>query len=250
MLRGSATADSRFAYFTPHESRSVYRYEWKTGRWDETSPCPSLDSGLAVTKSGLISVGGEGLYQTGKILTLRGQRWEEEYPPMNTARSSPAVVVTPQGDYVLVIGGYTGSERPAATVDMLQVKTRKWYRLTNLPHPLTAPSAATCGNTLYVIGYEGKGYSCSLGALPSGDELISQLATQNLIFWTPLPDLPVTNSTAGTLCGQLVIFGGRKVALSVNTIHQLVDGQWVEIGSMISERRNVWLSIPHLTKCW
>ena len=33
-----------------------------------------------------------------------------------------------------------------------------------------------------------------------------------------------------------MIFGGRKVALSVNIIHQLVDGQWVEIGSMISER--------------
>ena len=47
----------------------------------------------------------------------------------------------------------------------------------------------------------------------------------------------MTASTAAALCGQLVIIGGKRDRSSVNSIHQLVDGQWVEIGSMSSNRR-------------
>ena len=43
----------------------------------------------------------------------------------------------------------------------------------------------------------------------------------------------MTGSTAATLCGQLVLIGGSQVGWPpVNFIHQLVEGQWVEIGSM------------------
>ena len=44
------------------------------------------------------------------------------------------------------------------------------------------------------------------------------------------------DSTAATLRGQLVIIGGRRDRSPVNSIHQLVDGQWVNIGSMSSGR--------------
>ena len=43
-------------------------------------------------------------------------------------------------------------------------------------------------------------------------------------------------STAATLCGQLVTVGGLQGLSYVNSIHQLLDGQWVEIGSMSSDR--------------
>ena len=56
------------------------------------------------------------------------------------------------------------------------------------------------------------------------------------ISWSFLPLLPVTWSTAATLCGQLVIIGGLQRRSPVNSIHQLVDGQWVKIGSMSSGR--------------
>ena len=42
----------------------------------------------------------------------------------------------------------------------------------------------------------------------------------------------MTHSTAATLCGQLVIFGGMQGLFSADSIHQLVDGQWTVIGSM------------------
>ena len=51
-----------------------------------------------------------------------------------------------------------------------------------------------------------------------------------------LSPLPVEHSTAATLCGQLVLIGGEQDGSRVNSIHQLVEGQWVEIGYMTSVR--------------
>ena len=95
------------------------------------------------------------------------------------------------------------------------------------------PSATICGDQLNVIGRDGNGYSCSLQALPSSDRPITSPLT---LSWKPLPRLPVTESTAATLCGQLVIIGGTQDRSPVNSIHQLVGGEWVRIGSMASNR--------------
>ena len=158
---------------------------------------------------------------------------------MNTARSSPAVVSTSNGEYVIVVGGHigrgVGGGGWAATVELFQVKSRRrWYKLTDLPQPLTHPSATICGDQLNVIGFDTTGYSCSLQALPSSDQPITSPLT---LSWKPLPPLPVTYSTAATLSGQLVLIGGsRQYGSPVNSIHQLVDGQWVEIGSMATGR--------------
>ena len=165
-----------------------------------------------------------------KLHTLRLERWVEKHPPMNTAHCSPAVVSTPE--YLIVIGG--GSHifqlcQPSewiSTVELYHLKTRSWHYMTSLPQPLTLPSATICGDQLNVIGDYIEGYTCSLLSLPhSGKPIASPLA----LSWKPLPPLPVSQATAATLCGQLVIFRGGS---SVNSIHQLVDGQWMEISSI------------------
>ena len=151
---------------------------------------------------------------------------------MNTARNRPAVVSTSGGDYLIVIGGYDGG-RWTATVELFQVKNRRWHKLTDLPQPLPDSSATICGDQLNMIGRDVNGYSCSLQALPSSNTPITSPLT---LSWKPLPRLPVTGSTAATLCGQLVIIGGRQNRSPVNSIHQLVAGEWVRIGSMASDR--------------
>ena len=200
----------------------------------ELPSCPYLFSGLAIIDSELTSVGGwDGAGRTNRLFTLRQGEWVELYPPMNTARSSPAVVSTSDGNYRIAIGGYD-SDGKTATVELFQVKSRRWYTLTDLPQPLPHPSATICGDQLHVIGYyDGKGYSCSLQSLPSNDKPITSPLT---LSWEPLPPLPVKPSTAATLCGQLVLVGGLQGRSPVNSIHQLVEGQWVEIGSMTSVR--------------
>ena len=234
MSRGSATTDGQFTCFIPSGSTSVYRYEWRGEKWKELPSCPCINSGLVIIDGKLTAVGGyDGYHRNNELLTLRQKKWVEEYPPMNTACSSPAVVSTSDGEYLIVIGGDVGG-RWTATVELFQVKSRRWYKLTDLSQPLRFPSATICGNQLNVIGADANGYSCSLQPLPSSDQPITSPLT---LSWKPLPLLPVRNSTAATLCGQLVVIGGRRGYESpVNTIHQLVDGQWVKIGSMATGR--------------
>ena len=243
ITRGSATTDGRFAYFTPRGSTSVYQYEYSTEKWEALPACPFANSGLVIIDRELTAVGGEhGTYRNNKLYTLRQREWVmgwythrewvEKYPPMNTARSHPAVVSTSDGEHLIVIGGYGGGGR-TATVELFQVQSRKWDQLTDLPQHLPYPSATICGDLLHVIGIYAEGYSCSLRSLPSsGDQPIPPQS----LSWTPLPPLPVEWSTAATLYGQLVLIGGLQGGLRVNSIHQLVDGQWVKIDSMATAR--------------
>ena len=262
MKRGSATTDEQFAYFAMTSTSEVsttdgksiylttqakiYRHEWSTAKWEELPPSPSHDTGLVIIDGELTAVGGqEGSRYTNKLFTLRQGQWVEHYPPMNTEISSPAVVSTSDGNYIVVIGE---GDKWTTTVDVFHVKTRKWCELkTYLPPPLNSPSATICGNQSYVIGYYDIGYSCSLQALLSSDQ------PPNIVKWTSLPQAPVKGSTAATLCGQLVIIGGLKQEdtvrwntseLPVNSIHQLVDGQWVEIGSMSDGRNMCFIVTP------
>ena len=239
MSRGSSTTDGRYAYFTPSDSTSVYQYECSTEKWEELPSCRHQNSGLVIIDRELTAVGGvdDGSRRTNKLYTLRQREWVEKYPPMNTARSDTAVVSTSDGEYLIVIGGRGGGW--TATVELFQVKSRRWYKLTDLPEPLIYPSATICGDQLNVIGIEANGYSCSLAALPSSDQPIT---SPLILSWKPLPPLPVAYSTASTLCGQLVLIGGGLSP--VNSIHQLVGGQWVEIGSMTSERYYCLVASP------
>ena len=223
MSRGSATTDGQFAYFTPYDSTLVYRYEWRGEKWEELPSCPHRNSGLVIIDGKLTAVGGyDASHHTNKLFTLRQKKWVEEYPPMNTFRSEHTIVSTSDGEYLIVIGG--GGAGWTATVELLQVKSRRWYKLTDLPQPLPRPSATICGDQLNVIGHDANanGYSCSLQTLPSRDQPITSPLT---LSWKPFPPLPVRYSTAATLCGQLVLIGGwRRHGSSVNSIHQLVDG--------------------------
>ena len=243
MRRGSATRDGEYAYFMPSGSHSVYRYEWSTEKWDTLPPCPYRDSALVIIDGVLTAVGGEDdrYRYTNKLFTLRRRRWVKELPPMKTARSDTAVVSISEGEYVIVIGGGGDGGCWTTTVELFQVRNRRWCEVSGLPQPLSLPSVTICGNLIHVIGRDGNGFSCSLQDLPSNVEPTTSKPRSRTKSWSPLPPLPATCSTAATLCGQLVIIGGTQGMSSINSIHQLVNGQWVEIGSISSGR--VWFLV-------
>ncbi|CAI8031867.1 hypothetical protein GBAR_LOCUS18050 [Geodia barretti] len=167
-----------------------------------------------------------------KLLTLQWGKWDREYPPMSTSRSFPAVATTADGEFLVVIGGSLGINWSLA-VELFQMKSRLWFKLTDLPQSLPRPSATIYGNVVHVIGIGDKGYSCPL-RLPSSDQQIVSLTP---LSWKRLPPLPLTQSTAATLCGQLVIVGGVENRPLRNSIHMLVDREWLEIGHMASDRK-------------
>ena len=246
MWRGSTATDGQYIYFNPLNSTSLYRYEFSTEKMIELPLCKCHDSGIVIINGELTTVGGrDGISRTNKLFTLLQGKWVEKYPPMSTARSHPAVVNTTDGDYVIIIGGYNVDCDRTATVEIFQVKSRRWHKLTDLPQPLSTPSATICGDQLNVIGNDGNGYSCSLQDLPSNEKTITSPLT---LFWAPLPSLPVTWPTAATLSGQLVIIGGRQGWSLVNSILQLVDSEWVRIGSMASVRSYCLVASPSLDR--
>ena len=255
MSSGSAIADLNVVYCSPFNSNSVYRYQLRKDKWNDLPSYPYKNSGLVVIDGALTAVGGvDGFCHTNKLFTLRQSRWVEKYPPMKTARYSPAVVSTSNGRHmnVIVIGGWCDGGgvggRWIDAVELYNTGRRSWSQITSLPQPLARPSAAICDNQLYVIGYDGNGYSCSLQPLLSSDQPISSQSITRLLTWTPLPRLPAKYSTAATLCGQLVIIGGQRDGSTVNSIHQLVDGQWVSIGSMSSGRSTCLVASPSPNK--
>ena len=187
---------------TWNDSKSVYRYQLREDQWNDLPSCPYKDSGLVVIDGTLTAVGGEdGSRRTNKLFTLRQSRWVKKYPPMNTACSSPAVVSTSDGRHmnIIVIGGYVGGVWWIDAVQLYNTGSSTWSQIISLLQPLTHPSATIYDNQLYVIGYDGDGYSCSLQVLLSSDQPISSQSITRSLTWTPLPRLPVTHSTAAIL---------------------------------------------------
>lgn len=230
--RGSTAADDFFAYFATHNSTSVYQYEYSTEKWKELPSSPYRDSALIIFNGQLTAVGGsDGYRRTSKLFTLKQRKWVEQYPAMSSAHSRPAVAVTPDGHYLIMIGGAIGSCRWTATVKLFQKKTRRWYKLKDLPRPINTPSAVICGDLIYVIGAD-TGYFGSLEAVQSGDSLIMSGMLLNLISWKSIAHLPVTSPTPANLNGELIIVGGSRDFSSVSCIYQLLDGYWVQVGSM------------------
>ena len=253
MVRGSATTDDQYAYFTPRGSYSVYSYEWSKEKWEELHPSPYEDSGLVIIHGELTAVGGEhGSHQTNQLFTLRQGKWVRYYPPMITARESPAVVSTSDGNYIFVIGGWAGVNSWTDTVELFHVRSRRWYEITKVPQILSLPSATICGSQLYVVGHHADaGYMCSFESLMQLNP--TKLAYEKLnILWKSLPQQPVERSTAVTLSGELVIVGGQPGSSGsneggrspVNSILQLIGGQWVNIGSMSSGRSECLVVSP------
>ena len=251
MSRGSATSDDEFAYFSLLSSLSVYRFEWNTEKWDEFPPCPYCDCALVMIDGAPTAIGGcdtsiSNPSFTNRLFTLRRMNWVEELPPMKVARSQSAAVTSPNGEYVVVIGGFYDVpyvDYWFTTVELLHIKSKTWSQLTELPQPLPNPSATICGNDIYVIG-DNNGYSYPLEALPSTHHANTSQSRPHTIMWSPLPHLPVTESTTATLYGQLVTIGGVQGNSAVNTIHQLVDRRWVEIGSMLVARKGCLVATP------
>ena len=238
MSRGSAVTNQNVAYFAPHGSNKVYRYTISTDEWLSLPPCPYCNSALVIIDNELTAVGGSsGGNSTNKLVTLRQGQWVEEYPAMGRGRSRAACVGISNVHHmnIIVIGGL-GDGGETTAVELLNTHSRRWSTQTSLPKPLRYPSAVVCGDLLYVIGQKCV-YSYLLSALPDSTRPDKSLQSP---IWKPLPYLPLLYSTSVILAGQLVCVGGRRGggvrSPQDNSIHQLVDGQWVKIGTVSSAR--------------
>ena len=225
MERGGAVVHHNIVYCISDNSHTVYAYQSDEDEWQEHSHCPHNWTGLAIIKDLLTAVGGkeEEGRKTNKLLSWRDGRWEEVFPPMNTARSDHAVLS--EDDYVIAVGG-----RGETSVELFTVSANTWSTVTSLPQPLTGITATLSCNILYAMDWDGRTFSISMSHWTKNT---SREPPRPHPTWQPLPhDAPVEWSTLTTVCGEVMAVGGGRGG----DVYQLCQREWVRIGCMDTAR--------------
>ena len=229
MERGSAVVHRNIVYCISDCSDKMYKYHPDEDEWQEHSQCPHHNAGLAIIKDLLTIIGGQGRSgKTNKLLSWRDGRWEEVFPPMNTARSEPAVVT--EDCYVIAVGGEGGE----TSVELFTVSTNTWSTVTSLPQPLTYITATLSCNILYAMDIDGRTLSISMS---HWTKKTSREPSYPHPTWQPLPhDAPVLCSTLTTVCGEVMTVGGVRAGPATGDVYQLRQREWVRIGCMDTAR--------------
>ena len=230
MQRGGAVVHHNIVYCISYDSYMVYAYQPDEDEWQEHSHCPHNWTGLAIIKDLLTVIGGkeEEGRKMNKLLSWRDGRWEEVFPPMNTARWDHAVLS--EDDYVIAVGGEDGE----TSVELFTVSTNTWSTVTSLPQPLTAITATLSCNILYAMGYDGRTFAISMSHWTKNT---SREPPRPHPTWQPLPhDAPLWGSTLTTVCGEVMAVGGGRGGTTTGDVYQLRQREWVRIGCMDTAR--------------
>ena len=227
-----------------------YRDEWTT-----LAPYNHTHFGMAVWKDHVVLVGG--IHVTTKeqspiLGVLADATWKHPFLQMPTARRSPTVV-TFDNRWLIVIGGKCKDDgTQLSDVEVLDTTSGCWYKCAPLPHPLSHGSAATIGNTCYVLGgFLSRGspskkvFSVSLEdliaqAMSSQLSASSSALTPSCTLWQTLPDTPLIYSTAVAINGALLAIGGEWMWLTNRVIYAYQPANsnhnWVKVGVLPTGR--------------
>ena len=264
MSRGSVAVDGTTAYLNDHGSTRVHQYHSDCQKWSPLPNLPHTHSTLVIADGRLTSVGGYlGQGQaTSSLLSLSGKRllgrkWSSHFPQMISKRCNTAAVCT--GRILIIAGGDNGREY-LATVEVLDMDSRKWSTVSSLPHPFSQATISICGERLYMLGgydhkigdAEDSIFTCSIAellqsrlSLPKAGKLLSP--SKNTI-WQRITVSSNYGSSCTTLCGWLVVVGGRDEAGEDTTTISAYDettNSWLDVDSMTVPRyRALVASLP------
>ena len=237
MWRGAAASVGAMAFFNPGLTGIVYIYDSTTKDWSELPHCLHCGFTLVAIDNMVTAVGGsKELYTAGSALLSFSQgNWMEIYPPMLTKRYFPAAACT--GQYLVVAGGCGEDCQALATVEIMEINTLQWSTTNSLPVCTSSASMTACGDRIYLLGdYTNHVYWCSLKNLLqfSKEHIVNLKQASNL--WKRISDLPVSRSTAATLCGQLVSVGGYDDNGEADAVYcyDSTMNKWSEVGKLLS----------------
>lgn len=231
MVRGTACAIGTMVYFNPGGVPDIYCYNYQMKQWSELPRCPSCAFALVVINDVLTIVGG---FRSDKLFSFIEGKWVEKYPPMPTKRHWPAAVCT--GHSLVVVGGRTGVVKDLQTVEVMDTNTFQWSTAASLPQSIYSASMTICYDDLYLFGDDSTHvYSCSLKALLESCHTPEKISTaQRGSIWKRIKDLSVSESTAATLCGQVISVGGAHSASAQQAdgvyCYDPITARWKSVG--------------------
>ena len=238
-----AIVDGNRVYFLA-ASNCLWAYDISDKRWSKHSRAPYDCCSLAVLNSLPTTVGGS--LPTNKLMSLTERKWIEKFPPMPTKRYFVTAVCT--GTALIVAGGWGENGGELTTVEVLNIENRQWSTAVDLPKPMRIHSVTVCGDQLYMLGGEHihtpikSVCTCSVSTLLqtyTQRSLVGTLKRALSLFnsvWSKLADVPVTESTCVTFCGQLLAVGGRDSGNKPTTAVY-----------MYNPSTNSWNVISHMT---
>lgn len=246
MHRGAAVVHRNIAYVRPAGSQKVYSYRSVVDdeQWSELPQNLNKNFGLAVIDGLLTSVGGWNMYYTNSLLSLmeegKGKRWSEIFPSMPTPREDAACITTHQA---LVVAGGRGTCSGLDIVEVMDMSSKCWGKVSCLPQKYSSLSTAFCEGTLYLAGgitddltESTAVFSCSLS------DLLSRSIKS--VCWRNISGLPVTRSSLVTIGGCLLAFGGKddsdKPVSDIYKYDTLTD-TWTATGQMKNKRSDCFL---------
>ena len=235
------------------DSNHIYAYDTTSCDWSQLPDCPYSDCSLVIIKTLLTTVGGfdHRLKFTNKLFSLMGdskrENWNDVFPPMPTKREYAAALST--GSYLIVAGGEKAGEVVLQTVEVMNIETRRWSAVADLPEPMSQLSVTLCGDRIYLLGGRDKTrkpsqsvYSCTLLQL-------LETCSKSKPVWNRLTDLLVTNSTCVSFNGHLLAVGGEhcdstgKPTTAIQRYDPISRNSWKVIGQMLTIRSKCFAAV-------
>ena len=244
MSRGAAVVHGNTAYFRPRYSGIVYVYKNIIGEetWSILSNNPTSSFGLAIIDGLLTSVGGYYLNTINTLFSLieegEVKEWSAIFPPMPTPRDSAACVITEQA--LIVAGGLGEGNNPLDIVEVMNMATKQWALVAQLPLNCSNISVTIFQDTLYVAGglqISKSAFACSLPDLWSSSKKV----------WKEIECLPEERSTLVSFSGHLLAIGGRDDLCKPTTDVYRYDshtGSWTVACQMKSKRSDCFAVTP------
>ena len=230
---GRSVAHDSVIYFAPFDLGVIYYFSSRN-KWNLLKePMKCKNSGLAIIKGHVATIGGvfQGMYT--RQVWIWNKEWEEGEDTIEE-RSDPAVL---SGEnYVIVVSGKGPAKVEAhwtTSVEVYDVREKKWNPVCPLPSPLGRPEVTLCNGTIYVFPDEfGEGMKCNL------DNLISCKAENKSSVWKEFTNCPLRYSTPATVKNRVVCFGGTDGhGLGSEDIYVYEDvGLWFWVGQLRSGR--------------
>ena len=247
IARGAAVLVGNVAYFMNYDGQ-MYSHDHSTDKF-EVFWGPSKSSSLVSIRGLLTAVGGEA---DNKLHSLIGsgeiKKWAQLFPPMPTKRHSTAAVTT--NEHLIVAGGVSG-HFCLTTVEAMDIETRIWSIVADLPHPCSCASATICRDRIYIMGGNDLSdrtksvLTCSLA------ELLHAQFNSPLLgsVWSRIADAPLFYSTCATLEENLVSVGGQDLEYQTSPAVHMYDptsDSWDHIGNMkIPKYRCIVVVLPN-----
>ena len=226
-----AVVFKNIAFFRNFNTRTISRFDSQTETWLLLDhECSVDETSLAILpvqgKYFLHTIGGceikgprktavSALYYLDKPVTdpdcIKCEWVVSQMPPMSTKRRQVTTVCDKKYKHLIAAGGRK-DDGPTATVEVLNLATKRWSDVASLPQAVYRASGCVSDDGfLYILGGSRYDEVCNQITTKSAFRVsLSALIKDKKVKYQQIADLPCVRSVCTFFCGQVYAIGGTK----------------------------------------